>query len=117
MPSRQETLEAYVGAWNTTDEAECRRLLERSWADTATYTDPTVHIQGRDGLVAHCCGLARRREDARVVITGDVDGHHQVARFTWAVVRGDGSRLRAGIDFAEFGPEGELTRIVGFFDA
>jgi hypothetical protein len=29
----------------------------------------------------------------------------------------DGSRLRAGMDFAEFGPEGALTRIVGFFDA
>jgi hypothetical protein len=117
MPSRQETLDAYVAAWNTTDAAECRRLLERSWADTATYTDPTTHLQGRDALVAHCTGLAIRRAGARVVITGDVDSHHQVARFPFAVVGVDGSRLRSGIDFAEFGPEGELTRIVGFFDA
>jgi hypothetical protein len=54
---------------------------------------------------------------AKVIITSDVDGHHHVARFSWAVVGEDGSRLRAGIDFAEFGPEGDLTRIVGFFDA
>jgi hypothetical protein len=117
MPSRQETLEAYVGAWNTTDEAECRRLLERSWAETATYTDPSIHLQGRDALVAYCLELTKHRKGAKVIITSDVDGHHHVARFSWAVVGEDGSRLRAGIDFAEFGPEGDLTRIVGFFDA
>jgi len=117
MPSRQETLEAYVGAWNTTDEAECRRLLERSWADTAIYTDPSIHLQGRDALVAHCLELTKHRKGAKVIITSDVDGHHHVARFSWAVVGEDGSRLRAGIDFAEFGPEGDLTHIVGFFDA
>ena len=69
MPSRHETLEAYVGAWNTTDEAECRRLLERSWADTATYTDPSIHLQGRDALVAHCVELTERRKGAKAIIT------------------------------------------------
>lgn len=102
MPSRQETLEAYLGAWNTTDEAECRRLLERSWADTATYTDPSVHLRGRDALVAHCVELAKRRKGAKVIIIGHVDGHHHVARFGWAVVGEDGGdstsrrRARAG---------------------
>jgi|Tabmets5t2r1_1033131.scaffolds.fasta_scaffold52146_2 hypothetical protein len=93
MPSRQEALEAYVGAWNTTDEAECRRRLERSWADKATYTDPSIHLQGRDPLVAHCVEFTERRKGAKVIITSDVDGHHHVARFSRAVVGEYGSRI------------------------
>jgi hypothetical protein len=41
--------------------------------------------------------------------------HHAVARFTWKMVLADGTSLPEGIDFAEIGSDGKLTRIVGFF--
>jgi hypothetical protein len=86
MASIEETVAAYVQAWNEPDTAARRKLLERAWAEAATYTDPTAHVEGREALVAHIGGFQTQMPGARLNGTSAVDEHH-----------------------------GRLARVVGFF--
>lgn len=111
----ERAIEVYCAAWNETDPVERDRMLEPVWAADATYTDPTVHLTGRSALVAHIDAVFARYPGSTIVMTSAVDAHHGVARFAWKKVLADGTSLPDGIDFAEIGDDGKLTRIVGFF--
>lgn len=115
MKDARFTVKAYVDAWNEPDETARRELLHRSWADDGIYTDPLVHIEGREALVHHARKFADRWPGARIVITSGVDEHHGFVRFTWRIVSPGGEGLRDGMDFGELSADGHLRRIVGFF--
>lgn len=115
MPSPSEVIAAYGAAWNEPDEARRRKLLDASWADGGVYTDPTAHVEGRDALAAHIAAFQRQMPGARIRSTSGVDEHHGRLRFMWAMDGADGKVAVEGIDFGELGPDGRLTRIVGFF--
>lgn len=110
------TVQTYVDAWNERGEDARRELLERSWAHDGTYTDPSVHVAGREALVRHAGAFGDRFPGARIVVTSEVDHHHDVLRFAWSVVSADGRTLRTGVDFAELADDGRLRRVVGFYD-
>jgi hypothetical protein len=111
------TVQSYVDAWNEPDETNRRRLLERSWAEAGTYTDPSVHVEGREALVHHAGTFGSRWPGARIVVTGGIAQHHEMLLFTWRVAGPDGATLREGVDFAEMAEDGRLRRVVGFFDS
>jgi len=113
MTSR-EVVEWYVAAWNATDEAERRRLLERAWTEDGAYTDPTAQVVGRETLIAHIGALHRRTPGARFDVIAGPDGHHQHVRFIWRLTT-NGSTLREGLDVGEIAEDGRLHGIVGFF--
>ena len=115
VPEVRQTVQTYVDAWNEPDEDRRLRLLERSWADDGTYTDPSVHIESRDGLLHHARKFAERWPGAEIALTSDIDQHHAMIRFSWRVVGPEGQTLREGTDFGEVGEDGRLQRIVGFF--
>jgi hypothetical protein len=111
----ERAIALYCAAWNETDAVKRDALLAQAWADGATYTDPTVHLVGRQALVAHIDAVFARYPGSTIAMTSAVDVHHTVARFAWKKVLADGTSLPEGIDFAEIGPDGKLIRIVGFF--
>lgn len=51
----------------------------------------------------------------RLVMTSDVDVHHEMLRFSWKIVLQDGKTMLEGIDFGELDESGRIRRIVGFF--
>lgn len=110
-----ETVDTYAAAWNEPDVAARRRLLEKAWAVDGTYTDPTVHLEGREALVQHISGFLKSLPGARIAPTSRADVHHGLLRFTWRIVKADGTPLTEGIDFGELHSEGRIRRIVGFF--
>jgi len=113
----EESIAAYCDAWGEPDPARRREILERIWADDATYTDPTVHTSGIDELLAHMAKLQTTYPGGRIERTSAVDTHHGMARFNWCMTLADGSTLPEGVDFAELSADGKLRRIVGFFGA
>lgn len=115
MPDVREVVALYASAWNEPDAAARRRALENAWADGGVYADPTVHVEGRDALVAHIGGFQAQMPGARIVLTSGIDEHHGAIRFTWTLRAGDGSVLTEGIDFGELAADGRLRRITGFF--
>jgi mannose-6-phosphate isomerase-like protein (cupin superfamily) len=115
MPSIDETVDAYMAAWNETDEGKRRRLLEAAWTDDGTYTDPQSDVAGREALIALIGGMHSRMPGARIDVTSKTDVHHDKLRFAWKFVSGDGSMTIEGIDFGELAEDGRLKKIVGFW--
>ena len=87
MTSTEEIVLAYVAAWTETDEGKRGALLEKSWAENGTYTDPTVEVVGREALVQHIGSIHQRFAGHRILLTSGIDEHHARLRFTWAMVR------------------------------
>jgi hypothetical protein len=113
--SAQGIVEAYADAWLETAEKRRLRLIEQSWADDSTYTDPNQHFQGREALNQAIVRFQQRRPGERIVRTSAVDRHHDMVRFAWAWYGADGSVIMEGMDFGELADDGRLRRIVGFF--
>jgi hypothetical protein len=111
----ERAIAIYCAAWNETDPVKRDAILQEVWGTDATYTDPTVHLTGRRALVVHIDAVFARYPGSTIVMTSVLDAHHTVARFAWKKVLADGTSLPEGIDFAELGDDGKLSRIVGFF--
>lgn len=111
-------IDHYCQAWSNPDANVRTQLLASVWAADATYTDPTVHCEGADALLAHIAKIQMSRPGARVVRVTDLDEHHGVARFGFQVIGADGAILREGIDIAFLASDRQrIDRIVGFFGA
>jgi len=109
-------IDSYCEAWSEHDEARRAELLLAVWAPGASYTDPTVHVVGASGLLAHIAEVQARRPGSKVVRTSEVDEHHRVARFAWRAIEAGGNALPEGIDVAFVTADGaRIERIIGFF--
>jgi hypothetical protein len=111
-----ELIDCYCRVWNEADPLVRADLLASVWANSATYTDPTVHAASAQELLAHIAAVRARRPGSTVVRTSGVDVHHHVARFAWHLVLADGTALPEGIDIAFISTDGlRIERIIGFF--
>lgn len=113
--STEEVVQAYMAAWNETDEAKRRELLDKAWADGGTYTDPMSHAEGRDELVALVSQFQQQMPGASIVIASGIDEHHGQLRFQWRME--GGPQAMEGIDIGRTAEDGRLQSIVGFFGA
>jgi len=113
----EASLENYILAWNEPEEAKRRELLTDHWTSAGTYTDPSGHAEGLEGLVTHIGGFLDNPQfkGFAIVRTSGIDIHHQSFRFTWEMRNASGQVLTAGIDYGEFDDQGLITKIVGFF--
>jgi hypothetical protein len=112
-----KNVEDYVAAWNEPDAAARMKLLEGCWAEDASYLDPNADLAGRSALASHIARMQAARPGARIEFMSGIDVHHNVVRFLWRLVRGDGSAGDVSIDFGEVDGNGNLVKIVGFFGA
>ena len=114
----ESLIDRYCEAWSLPDPAARAAALHEVWADGATYTDPTVHADGADALLAHITQVHAAYPGARIERTSAVDLHHGLARFGWQLLRADCSRLPEGLDIAQLSADGlRIESIVGFFGA
>jgi hypothetical protein len=113
--SPDETVQAYVAAWVEPAEQKRHQLLTEAWADDGTYTDPLLHVEGRDALNRMIGTFQLRWPGERIVLTSGIDQHHGMLRFAWTWYAADGSSKMEGIDFGELASDGRLCRIAGFF--
>lgn len=110
--SVQETVDAYIAAWNEEDEAKRAELIAKCWSESGTYTDPLADVRGRDGLSELIKGFHQQMPGARIAVTTGIDQHHNEIRFGWAL---QGGQNIEGIDVGTLDGDGKLTRIVGFW--
>ena len=114
MPTIQETINDYGAAWNETDEAKRRALIDACWAEDGRYCDPVSDGRGREALAGFISNMHAQQTGARIELTSGVDQHHDQIRFAWAFVQ-DGKRVIEGVDVGELAPDGRLARIIGFW--
>jgi hypothetical protein len=115
MPELEDAVHAYAAAWNEPDETRRRELVASCWADTGTLTSPAVHYVGREALLEDIAKFHRERPGWRAIFTSGLDTHHNVTRFSVAIVDGTDNAVAEGLDIAEIGSNGLLTRIITFW--
>lgn len=113
--SRDSTASLFCAAWRATDNGERGRLLERSFSENGTYTDPDSHVASRAAL-SDSIGLVLQRAPGARITCSHIQMHHDTMRMTWVMVDASGKELLRGMDFGEFADDGRLRRIIGFFD-
>jgi hypothetical protein len=111
----QETVLTYLRAWNSDDHAERTASLERSVAVGVEFIDPMKRLVGRDALEAHIADVRGTYPGITFSPGGAFDAHNAVLRSTW-IAELDGRIVLRGLDVDDVGPDGRLTRILGFFD-
>lgn len=114
VPTPEAVVAGYIAAWSEPDSAARQRLLDRVWAEHGAYADPTVELTGRAALNAHIGGFLHSQPGARFTLTAPPDFHHTHTRFYWTLHFAHGAAV-PGMDYGEFGPDGKLVKIVGFF--
>src|SRR5918995_5923536 len=109
-----ETIDTYLAAWNETDPGVRRDLVARSLAADLWYRDPMLEADGLDAFDAMVAAVQAQFPGLVMRRTSDVDAHHDLVRFTWALGAPDAEPAVAGVDVAKFDTAGKLHRIIGF---
>ena len=107
--------ERYIAAWNETNADRRRDLIAKTWTETATYVDPLMKGEGRQGIDAMVAAVQQKFPGHRFTLTGEVDGFGDHLRFSWALAADGQSALVKGTDFGRV-VDGRLQSITGFID-
>ena len=113
----QEIIERYLAAWNETDPAARRGLVDSLWAPDGSYTDPLAEVRGPaeiDGLIG---AVQQQFPDFVFTLGGAVDANHNQARFTWHLgPAGGGEPPVIGFDVVVMNENGQIRSVHGFLD-
>ena len=110
-----ELVDRYIAMWNETDAGRRRGLVAKIWADGASYLDPVLSGEGRDGIDTMVKTVHEQYPGYRFKRTSDVNAHHDRAQFAWELGPEGGPALVRGVDFATLSNEGYLKTVTGFF--
>jgi len=111
-----DLIDRYFAMWNETNAERRRELIARTWTDTATYLDPVLQGDGRDGIDAMVKAVQERFPGHTFRLKGPVDSHHDRVRFSWDLASETGAPVVSGIDFGVVAEGQRLQTITGFLD-
>jgi len=111
-----DVIDAYIDAWNATDPAERRGLIERVWTQDGRYTDPLAVAEGRDAIDATIAAVQEQFPGLVFRLGGPVDAHHDLTRFTWELGPDGADPVVIGFDVAVLAPDGRVRAVHGFLD-
>jgi hypothetical protein len=111
-----DLVENYLACWNETDAAARRALIDRHWSDNPSYSDPMVQVRGRDALDATIGAVQQQFPGLVFTPGGDVDAHHDQARFTWNLGPAGAQPLVVGFDVIVADADGRIDTVLGFLD-
>jgi hypothetical protein len=115
MTGYENIAQRYIDSWNETDPAKRRLIIDEVYAPDASFTDPLAEVVGTeaiDQLMANVQGQFGGLEFS----LGPVDGHHDIARFTWLLgAPGAGEPLAVGFDVIVLA-DGKIKHVHGFLD-
>ncbi|MGK8524165.1 nuclear transport factor 2 family protein [Nocardia asteroides] len=117
MSRYEEAVDRYFAAWNATDAEARAAAVAAAWTEDGGYTDPLAQVSGHAEVAAAIGGVHAQFPGFEFRRLGAVDGHHDIARFSWELVStADGSAPVAGSDVITLGPDGRITDVHGFLD-
>lgn len=112
--THRETWECYTAGWRapTREEklAACRECLD----ENCVYTDPLVVARGIEELVSYMVQFHEQVPGGHFVVTAFQE-HHDRSIVHWELRSGSETKLGDGISYGEYGPDGRLRAMTGFF--
>lgn len=109
-------VERYLAAWNETDADKRRALVEATYTEDATYTDPLAAVAGHDQIDGIIGAVQGQFPGLVFTLGGQVDAHHDLARFQWHLGPEGGEPLVVGFDVAVLDAAGRIKAVHGFLD-
>ncbi|MFC4944539.1 nuclear transport factor 2 family protein [Pseudonocardia sp. GCM10023141] len=107
---------AYIRPWNITDAAERAAAVDAAVTPDVRFVDPLSDLTGSAALSAAIGGVQSQFAGMELRLHGDVDAHHDVARFQWALGPAGAEPLVIGFDTVTFAADGRIATVSGFFD-
>ncbi|MDH4988042.1 nuclear transport factor 2 family protein [Aminobacter anthyllidis] len=107
--------EAYFAAWNETNAAARKPLVEAAFATGVSYRDPIMQGDGHAGIDALIAGVHGQFPGFRFKLKGKADGFGDNIRFSWGLGPDGAEAVIEGSDFATI-KDGRLGFITGFLD-
>jgi hypothetical protein len=117
MSQLNDLIDRYFAVWNETNAERRRELIARTWTDTASYLDPLMQGDGRDGINAMVQMVQERFPGHKFRLTSAIDSHHDRVRFAWELAPDGGAAVAKGIDFGTVASGQRLQTVTGFLDA
>jgi hypothetical protein len=116
MNTSQNIAQRYIEIWNETNAEARRSKIDELFTESCIYTDPLVSTANRAGLDTFIGAAQKQFAGVVFRLVGNVDAHHDVARFTWhAMAPGVAAPVAIGFDVAVL-EAGRIKQIAGFLD-
>jgi hypothetical protein len=110
-----DLIHRYLDALNDTESARLA-TFEDIFTPDCTFTDPGDEFRGPETVAKAIDGLRQQSpEDFRFSIAGEIDAHHEQARFSWQYGPSAREPVAVGTDFILF-RDGYIQAVYGFFD-
>jgi hypothetical protein len=116
MTASTHLADRYLAAWNQTDPAARRALVEELFTEDVRYTDPLADVEGRAALDATIAAVQEQFPGFVFRLAGPADAHHDQVRFTWHLGPEDGEPPVTGSDVAVTDGDGRIRTVLGFLD-
>ena len=116
MSEMDELVGRYIATWNERDPARRRAAIDEIWSEDASYIDPVAVAEGRDAINATIGAVQEQFPGLAFQLAGQVDAHHNLARFRWELAADGGEALVVGFDVAVLSEDGRLRNVHGFLD-
>jgi hypothetical protein len=115
MTEHQNIAQRYIDSWNETDPAKRRLIIDELYTSDASFTDPLAEVVGPAGIDQVMAGAQGQFAGLEFSL-GPVDGHHDIARFTW-FLGAPGAEEPIVIGFDVIVLDGEkIKHVHGFLD-
>ena len=105
----------YIELWNERTAGRRRELLGEHWTNDASYVDPLMKGDGRDGIEALIAGVQQRFPDFKFQLIGEPNGFGDHIRFSWGLGPDGADSPIKGTDFAVL-KDGRIKSVTGFLD-
>ena len=115
MTDIQKIATDYIELWNERASDRRRAMLKQNWTDDATYIDPLMSGDGRDGVDALIAGVQQRFPEFKFRLLGEANGFGDRLRFCWGLGPDGADSPIKGTDFAVLS-DGRIRSITGFLD-
>ncbi|MGW7509880.1 nuclear transport factor 2 family protein [Streptomyces massasporeus] len=113
----EDVVARYFEAWNAEDPAARAKAVAAAWTEDGGYTDPLADVRGHEEIAAVIAAAREQFPGFAFRLTGVVDGHHDIARFSWELVStADGSAPVAGSDVITLDGQDRIRAVLGFLD-
>jgi hypothetical protein len=117
MTAHLDLVDRYFAAWNETNAARRRALIEQTWAHDASYVDPLLAGNGHEGIDAMIGAVHERFPQHTFRLNNNADGFGNYVRFSWDLVAPGGEAIVKGSDFGVVDAAGRFKSVTGFLDA
>lgn len=116
MSDIRDLVERYLSIWNERDAVARRAAIDKVFTEDTTYTDPLVVAEGPVAIDSTVGAVQQQFPDFAFRLAGDVDAHHDIARFTWELGPAGGEAVVVGFDVAVLASDGRIAKVHGFLD-